>query len=161
MPQRAHYDTFPAQIKRVIIDTGLHGRDCSHLSSILERFQAEDKKEFDRYVMDTGDQETLAALAIVFAENDKCSCLDVIRGFDGGRLFERLKNVRVPLVTGGEADHSLEEFARKLGKGHCFPSKGGRRTRHRRFFKRRTQRKRVTSRRGKRRSGRRRSGKRK
>jgi hypothetical protein len=155
MPQRAHYDTYPAQIKRVIMDTAFRGADCSHLSSILERFQAEDKREFDEYVMDTGNQETLAALAIVFAEDDKCSCLDVIRKFDGGRLFERLKDVKVPLVTGGEADHSLEELARKLGKAHCFPKKGGKKTKHRRFFKRRTQRKRVTSRRGRRRTGRR------
>ena len=161
MPQRAHYDTYPAQIKRVIMDTAFHGSDCSHLSSILERFQAEDKEGFDKYVMDTGDKETLAALAIVFAEKDKCSCLDVIREFDGGRLFERMKDEKVPLVTLGPVVYSLEEFARELGKGHCFPKKGGKRTRHRRFFKRRTQRKRVTSRSGRRRSGRRRSGKRK
>ena len=154
-------NSYPDQIKRVIMDTRLSGAKCEHLGTLLRNFQAADKKQFDRYVRDTGDGVSLPALAIVFAEADKCSCLDVIRKFDGGNLYNEVKGIKVPLETGGHASHTLEEFARDLEMGHCFSKDGGRgrKNKGRRFFKRHTKLKRVESRpmRTRRRSARRRS----
>ena len=95
--------------------------DCHGLRGLLNEFHKRDPEGLVEFALGDPGGESLASLAITFAEKDGCSCLDVIREFDNGRLFQRIRNKKVPLYSGGDPAYSIEQIARLVGRPHCFP----------------------------------------
>ena len=149
MSSRQFYESYPRQIKNIIMGTR-HSTsgdiNCNLLPELMHKFRSENKEEFDEFVFGRGRDESILAMAIAFAEPDKCTCLDEIRKFDGGKLYKELVQQKFALRTGDEPTLSAKAFAKEMGAEHCFPETGGGKSRKRqgrKFFKRKTKRKRM------------------
>ena len=116
-------ESFEEKIRRVIKYQwdGHRSPDCHGLEALLWEFHRKDPDGLLRFAVGEPGGDSLASFAITFAEEDKCSCLDVIRAFDNGRLFGHMRHKRVPLYSGGPPVHSLEEIAHHVGHPQCFP----------------------------------------
>jgi len=149
MSNRQFYESYPRQIKNIIMATRHSTRgdiNCNLLPELMHKFKAENKEEFDEFVFGRGRDESILAMAIAFAEPDKCTCLDEIRKFDNGRLYNELMKQKFALRTGDEPTLSAKAFANEMGVGHCFPEMAGgksKKNKGRKFFKRKTKRKRM------------------
>ena len=149
MPSRQFYESYPRQIKNIIMGTRHSTKgdiNCDLLPELMHKFRSENKDEFDDFVFGRGRDDSILAMAIAFAEPDKCSCLDEIRKFDNGKLYNELMKQKFALHTLDEPTLSPREFAKEMGTEHCFPDTGGGKSRKRqgrKFFKRKTKRKRM------------------